>query len=116
MIYQDFDKLLSQLSEQYHAAKAQAAHFRQRVAEFNEAEEIQKAIRERDDLRRHALLILTDKEREDLHAFREEHYRLHRPRGSTYVYTITGTGIGTAISIKCPICGAEKDVTDYKSW
>lgn len=36
--------------------------------------------------------------------------------GSRFIYDLQGTGIGTVVKIKCPICGAEEDITDIESW
>lgn len=33
-----------------------------------------------------------------------------------YTYEFTPTGIGIAVSIKCPYCGKTKDITDVDSW
>ena len=35
---------------------------------------------------------------------------------SRFIYDLQGTGIGTVVKIKCPICGAEEDMTDIESW
>lgn len=35
---------------------------------------------------------------------------------SNFIYDLTGTGIGTVIKIKCPVCGEEQDITDYDCW
>jgi len=39
-----------------------------------------------------------------------------RASGNTYIYTLTGTGIGACIKVKCPVCGEEEDITDISSW
>lgn len=38
------------------------------------------------------------------------------PIGGTLRYELTPTSIGTAVAVKCSICGAELDITDYDSW
>ena len=46
---------------------------------------------------------------------KDSHYKSCK-NGSKYLYELTGTGIGTAITIKCPVCGEEKNITDYDCW
>ena len=88
---------------------------------YSETEEIQKRDKLIDDMRRRALYIMSENEYEDDKGFRNYHYRLHnngksKSGGNTYIYELSGTGIGTCIKIKCPICGQEADITDYGSW
>jgi len=58
----------------------------------------------------------------DLEAFRKEHYekcalpKRSKAVGNTYIYEITGTGLGPIIKITCPICNKSLDVTDTDSW
>lgn len=47
--------------------------------------------------------------------FRNQHY-VSCGNGSRYIFELTGTGIGEAISIQCPVCGERKDVTDVENW
>lgn len=69
------------------------------------------------DLWDRSLLVMTKKEAEAKRAFTKKHYEMHKPmETSKYIYTLTGTGVGTVITIKCPICNAEEDITDDESW
>lgn len=49
---------------------------------------------------------------------RHMHERLiSRAQGGKCPYLIpTGTGIGTILHVKCPICGEEEDITDMEAW
>ena len=38
------------------------------------------------------------------------------PQYAPFKYILTPTGIGTSVSIKCPYCGKEKDITDVSDW
>ena len=76
------------------------------------------------------LCHLTDKEAKAIKDFKDKHYNKcakadieqlyksgHFPatgcsKGSTYIYTISGSSLGDSIKIKCPICGEEQEVTD----
>ena len=61
------------------------------------------------------LAQISDNEKKAERAFRDSHYKSCK-NGSKYLYELTGTGIGTAITIKCPVCGEEKNITDYDCW
>lgn len=65
---------------------------------------------------------LTEKEEELAKAFRDKHKQC-RPKHNRmfqqyapFSYTFEPNGIGIAVSIKCPYCGEEKDITDIDSW
>ena len=93
----------------------------ERLRTFSETEEIRKRDEKIDDLYHRSLLLMSEKELYSERAFRTRHYELHNSRksktgGNTYVYTISGTGLGPTIKIKCPICGEEEDITDFESW
>lgn len=66
-------------------------------------------------IRQRAITVLSLKEYERDKAFRDRHYQLCK-NGSRFIYDIQGTGIGTVVKIKCPICGVEEDITDIESW
>ena len=47
--------------------------------------------------------------------FRKKHYKkCNNP--NRFIYELIGSGIGTSIKIKCPICKKEKDLTDIDNW
>lgn len=62
-----------------------------------------------------AITVLSPKEYERDKAFREQHYQSCK-NGSRFIYDLQGTGIGTIVKIKCPVCGVEEDITDIESW
>ena len=59
---------------------------------------------------------LTDAEIKAIHHFMYNHCVLEHHGHDFKITTSNGSGIGTAISIKCNYCGEEKDITDYDSW
>ena len=65
---------------------------------------------------------MSDKEIEAERNFRYRHYEKcalplnNKSAGNTYIYELTGTGLGTCIKITCPICGQSEDITDIDSW
>lgn len=117
----DMQNLFNQVIRQYNDMKQQVEDARQQVREFNKDEEIQKWKQIAEFNRSHALHLMNDKELEADRAFRNEHYTRHHPiptkaGGNSYLYRLSGTGIGTIIEITCPECGETKDITDTESW
>lgn len=62
--------------------------------------------------------MFSEKEQEANAQFRKEHFASCQSGGrtSSYEYVLTGTGIGTAITVRCPVCGKEENITDYSNW
>ena len=60
------------------------------------------------------------KEKEAYETFEREHIHdrmTSKTHGGLVPYLIPeGTGIGTLLRVKCPICGEEKDITDIGAW
>lgn len=88
---------------------------RETLDKYNMAHEIQEKDAEIDRIRRNSLVVMTDLEREKQQEFMRHHYKKCKNAGR-YLYELCGTGIGTAIKIKCPVCGTEEDITDYGTW
>lgn len=77
-----------------------------------------------------SLVYLSDTQVKKIKEFKDKHYNkcakadneklmkqgIHPAtgfsKGSTYIYEITGTSIGECITIKCPICGSEEDISE----
>lgn len=78
-------------------------------------DELKKAQEKAMYYRSHSLHELSDNEIKKIRVFRKAHYDSCK-NGSTFLFGFTGTGIGEAITIKCPICGKEENVTDYNDW
>lgn len=114
-LYKDFDKLLEDVQREYRRVKDSNAELRKQLSEWNKDAEIQKANERADYYRGHSLHELSDKEAKSIAAFRKAHYDSCKNAG-TYQFELTGTGIGEAISIRCPVCEAEENVTDYDTW
>lgn len=86
-----------------------------RLAEYRKDKDIQELENENKQLRNNSLYIMNDTELTRAKEFRQKHFKSCK-NGSTYWYKLIGTGIGTAISIKCDTCGAEEDITDDSDW
>lgn len=64
---------------------------------------------------------IQDKELETAEAFIKKHRsscgsKHNLTLGEYFTYTFMPTGIGTAKTIKCNLCGEEKNITDYDCW
>lgn len=115
MTNKKFDDILQDLKDEYGAVCQDLRMIREKLISWNKDEEIKAAREEASSIRKHSLLILTDAELYSLKKFRSKHYH-SCGNGSTYQYELVGTGIGTAIRVRCPKCGEEEDVTDYDSF
>ena len=114
-LFEDFDKLLEDIRREYTRVKDINWNLCKQFAEWNKDEEIQKANEQAAYYRSHSLHELSDKEAERIAAFRKAHYDSCKNAG-TFLFELAGTGVGETISIKCPVCGAEENVTDYDNW
>lgn len=114
-IQQDMKKLLVDVQAEYDRQVSVADYFRKKCDKFRKDEEIQKLEEQLSEVRRYSLHLMNDEEYVSNAEFRAAHYMKCR-NGSTFCYTLSSTGIGTAISIKCPVCGEEKDITDFGNW
>lgn len=121
----EIDKLLKQIHSKYEQTCSQCNSLQKRLDEFNADEEIQKAHEETrrvkkyvESMRQHSLHIMSDKEMEANNRFIQKHYKTCScgKAGITFEYGLTGTGIGTAIYIRCTKCGEREDITDFGNW
>lgn len=110
-----FDKLLSNIRKAYKDVCMSRDHYKKLVADWNKDAEIQKIKAQAEDYRDHSLCQLSDVEIQRAKEFRAKHYESCN-NGRSYQYELTGTGVGTAITIKCPVCGVEENITDYDCW
>lgn len=82
---------------------------------YNKDVEIKAKDDEIRSIQQRSISVLSPVEYERDKEFRERHYQICK-NGSHFIYDLQGTGIGTIVKIKCPICGIEKDITDAESW
>lgn len=99
---------------------------------YKDLEKRNKALQEH--IWHNCLCDLTDKEVELIKEFKDKHYKKCAEKdikemrkqgispatgfgkGSTWIYTIENTSLGEIISIKCPDCGEELDITDQNKF
>ena len=114
-IKREMKQLLDLVQAEYDREVSMTKYFRNKYEEFCMDEEIQQLNAEIERLRRLSLHVMSEQERDDEQAFRHAHYE-KCGNGNDYEYNLIGTGIGTIIAIKCPVCGERKDITDIRSW
>lgn len=110
-----FKKALEYIQEEFDYVCEENERLAKSLMEWNRDDEIQKLRNLAEWYRTHSLKILSDDELCVVNEFRKKHYH-SCGNGSTYQYELTGTGVGTAVKIRCPKCGEEMDATDYTSW
>ncbi|KXZ22441.1 hypothetical protein P4T89_12445 [Bacillus nakamurai] len=84
-----------------------------KVRNFSKDEEIAKLLKENENLRINSLHTLSEKERDEADAFRDEHWE--KCKGNM-AYLLTGASMGTAIEVICSKCKTQKDITDISVW
>ena len=106
---------LKEIQEYLDYCQQEVINANTRLAEYRKDKDIQELENENKYLKSHSLFLMSDLELKKGKDFRAEHYKSCK-NGGTYWYKLTGTGIGTAISIKCDTCGAEENITDTTNW
>ena len=61
------------------------------------------------------VMSLDEVEQKSYDEFKSEHYAKHHFQGGVPA-TLTPTGLGIHVDVKCPICGEVKDISNYESW
>lgn len=117
----DIDTICKNLRDTYEGLEGQVEYYKKKLEEYNKDSEIQKYKAEIQELRARSLLLMSNKEVEAERDFRTRHCQCARllkskTIGNTYIYELSGTGLGTCIKITCPICGQSEDITDIDSW
>lgn len=115
------EELTDAIRQKFYDLENQNESLKNEIAVFNKDDKIQELTKELKHTLRNSLMNMSDKEYEADRQFRTRHWAMHnggksKCDGNTYWYELSGTGIGTCIKIKCPICGEEKDITDIDSW
>ena len=117
---ENFNDAVDALKQSYNYMVETVEATRETLEKFSKDKEIKAARDKAAYYRDNSLIILSNTERQRINSFKMEHYEKcsqHKKNaGNTYIYTITATGIGSIIKIKCPICGEEIDVTDTEGW
>lgn len=115
LVREDMNKLLGSVQAEYDRQVSVADYYRKKCEEFRKDDEIKKLEKQLGEIRGHSLHVMNEEEYVAAAAFRAAHYMKCR-NGNTFQYELSGTGIGTVISIICPRCGERQDITSYDSW
>lgn len=67
--------------------------------------------KELDDLRKHAVVLLSDSELERYHKFKKEHAHTNKIE-----FRVTSTGFSSMTELRCPWCDTIEDITDTECW
>lgn len=82
---------------------------------YNKDVEIKAKDDEIRSIQQRSISVLSPVEYERDKEFRERHYQICK-NGNHFIYDLQGTGIGTVVKIRCPVCGVEEDITDTSCW
>lgn len=112
------NQYLEGIKKEYETAQSQIEYLRHQVETFNAQDEVKKANKRADRIASMSLHVLSDDEMASAKLFRDKHYKSCQSgkMSTTFEYILTGTGIGTAIEIRCPVCGHTENITDYSNW
>ena len=108
------DDMLKQLKDYIDLLKEDKEAYAKKLREYNKDEEIVKLKKEIERLHDNSIYICIGNEKEMYNEFKTKHYKSCGT--SNTIIELTPTGIGTAIKVKCPICGEAGDITDTNCW
>lgn len=107
--FEKIKKYIKDLEEKNEFLKTQNDEIKKESFYYDEIKKLKKEIR---DLQKRSLYFLSNEQQKEVDNFISQHNI--ECKHTHYLYTISPTQIGSGISIKCCVCGKEKDITDYK--
>ena len=115
--YMGFDvkKALDSVLTEYERVCEQNRRLMKTVEDFRKEDEIREAREHVEEIQKRSLHLLSTQELIDYRDFRQTHYNSCK-NASEYIIMLSGTGLGEAITVKCPVCGMSRDITDISSW
>lgn len=117
MITRSFDECLKEMKEINESQQLTIEYLREQLSSYDKEKEIADRDKIIDDLYSHSICVMSDKELAAEKVFRHRHFKeTGCKNGDYYVYGLVGTGLGTDITITCPICGESENITDITSW
>ena len=119
VVFNNIQDLLAKIQKQYDTLEAENQRLRNELFNYSKEEEVKKAKEHADYIADHALLLMSDDELAAAAEFKKKHYEecvLKTKISTTWIYKLSGTGIGTVIEITCPYCKKSEDVTDISHW
>ena len=112
---QNFCNAIEEIVDYIEFCEGEKNKYKKLLEEYSKDEELIKKDKIIERLHKNSLLQMSDLETQKEKEFREIHYKSCK-NGNRFQYEIVGTGIGNCISIKCPICNKEEDITDTSCW
>ncbi len=117
MIIRSFDECLKEMKEINESQRHTIEYLREQLSSYDKEKEIADRDKTINDLYDRSICVMSDKEFAAEKAFRYRHFKeTGCKNGNRYIYDLTDTGLGTDITIICPICGASENITDITSW
>ena len=117
MITRSFDECLKEMREINESQQSTIEYLREKLRTYDKEKEIVERDEEISRLRNHSICVMSDKEMDADVKFRTKHWKdTGCKNGNHYIYDLVGTGLGTDITITCPICGESENITDITSW
>lgn len=117
MITRSFKECLEEMKEINESQQNIIEYLREKLRTYDKDEEISKRDKTIESLYRRSICVMSDTEAKADKAFRTKHWKeTGCKNGNHYVYDLVGTGLGTGITITCPVCGESEDITDSSSW
>lgn len=104
-------KCLEKIKDSVDILVQERDEYKKKLQEFENKEKEDKVVSNEE----FSVITLSKKEHEAEKAFRQKHYE-SCSNGNHYVYDLLGTGFSLIVKIKCPVCGAEEDITDISGW
>lgn len=111
----NMDDILNGIKAKFERQENEIKKLRDKIDHYNKDEEIQKLKEEIEKIKVNSLFNLTDVEKKRDLAFKQKHTEMHDQDCSGFMYRIDYDAIGSFLTIKCPVCGEEEDITDYGS-
>lgn len=106
-----FSELLSRLQNMFDSVREENSELYKNLAEFNKEDTIQEWQAKYAHLHSHSLHVMSDNELSSYTKFRAQHSVSCR-NDNTFIVTLSGTDVGEAIEVACPVCGRKQNITD----
>lgn len=108
------EDVIKEVSDYIKVLNEDMEYYRKLYLDYNKDKEISALQNEINYLNENSLIILSDKQKQQRREFIDNHYEMCTQ--PIFEYIVTPTGIGEGLTIRCPKCGVELDMTDYDMW
>lgn len=108
------EDVIREVSDYIKVLNEDMEYYRKLYLDYNKDKEISALKNEINRLNENSLITLSDKQKQQQREFIDNHYEMCKQ--PIFEYIVTPTGIGVGLTIRCPKCGVELDMTDYDMW